>query len=394
MEFLFSGVTSVLGLSRALFKTLLEHAVLISFFVFNGELFQQTEGLGMGLPLGPTFANIFLCHHEKKWFSECPDSFRPVFYRRYIDDTFILFKHASNAQEFLRYLNSKHPSIIFTMEGEQNDKLSFLDCSISKNSNKFHSSVYRKETFTGLGISFFSFCSDRFKTNSIKTLLFRAYNICSDYGSLHKEFSFLRSFFCNNGFTESTFYLHVNKFLSHKFNPLPAVATVNQRKYYISLPYFGPQSVKLAKELGSLLSKYFVQIDFQIVLVNASTIGSVFRFKDVLPVGMRSSLVYKYSCAQCASEYIGSTIRTLGTRAAEHAGRSFRTGSLIAHLPHSSVRVHAESCGTSVSISNFTILGTAPNPQDLRILESLHIYKLKPSLNDMQSSFPLKIVNH
>jgi hypothetical protein len=53
LEFLFSGVTSVLGLSLALFKTLLEHAVLSSFFVFNGGLLQQTEGLGMGLPWVP-----------------------------------------------------------------------------------------------------------------------------------------------------------------------------------------------------------------------------------------------------------------------------------------------------------------------------------------------------
>ena len=36
-----------------------------------------------------------------------------------------------------------------------------------------------------------------------------------------------------------------------------------------------------------------------------------------------SSLVYKFSCACCASEYVGSTIRTLHTRVAEHAGRSF-----------------------------------------------------------------------
>ena len=35
---------------------------------------------------------------------------------------------------------------------------------------------------------------------------------------------------------------------------------------------------------------------------------------------LKSSLVYKFSCAQCASEYVGMTARTLGTRVDEHVG--------------------------------------------------------------------------
>ena len=35
---------------------------------------------------------------------------------------------------------------------------------------------------------------------------------------------------------------------------------------------------------------------------------------------LKSSLVYKFSCAQCASEYVGMTARTLSTRVDEHVG--------------------------------------------------------------------------
>ena len=62
------------------------------FYIFNYILYEQIEGLSMGQPLGPTFANIFMCFHEEMWLEQCPDDFRPVFYKRYIDDTFILFK--------------------------------------------------------------------------------------------------------------------------------------------------------------------------------------------------------------------------------------------------------------------------------------------------------------
>ena len=50
----------------------------------------------MGIPLGPTLANLILCHHETKWQTKftCALEFKPALYRRYIDDTFLLFKNA------------------------------------------------------------------------------------------------------------------------------------------------------------------------------------------------------------------------------------------------------------------------------------------------------------
>ena len=58
------------------------------------------EGVGMGLPLGPTLANIFMCHFETLWINSCPAQFKPVVYKRYIDDTFILFRNPTHSQLF------------------------------------------------------------------------------------------------------------------------------------------------------------------------------------------------------------------------------------------------------------------------------------------------------
>ena len=80
-----------------------------------------------------------------------------IIYRRYIDDTFLFFKSASHIPKFLHYLNSKHSSIKFTCDVETNSKLNFLDILIHNNLNKFETSVYRKPTFTGLGMKFNSF---------------------------------------------------------------------------------------------------------------------------------------------------------------------------------------------------------------------------------------------
>ena len=100
----------LINLPLDLFKKLLELSVYNTMFAFNGKYYKQKDGLGMGLPLSPTLANIFLCYHERKWIQECPAEFRPVFYRRYVDDTFLLFRNPSHLHDFLEYI--KFPILI------------------------------------------------------------------------------------------------------------------------------------------------------------------------------------------------------------------------------------------------------------------------------------------
>ena len=89
---------------------------------------------------------------------------------------------------------------------------------------------------------------------------------------------------------------------------------------------FGQFSEKLRSELVVLLGRHFSDVRFNVVLVNKFTVGSFFNYKDKFPPCLKLSQVYKFSCAQCASEYVGMTARTLGTRVDEHVGASYRTG--------------------------------------------------------------------
>ena len=86
----------------------------------------------------------------------------------------MLFKHKEQALSFLDYLNNKHHNIKFTVEHEAGDKLPFLDCSVCKVGNRFECSVFIKPTFSGLGLSFFSYCTFQFKLNCVWTLMSRA----------------------------------------------------------------------------------------------------------------------------------------------------------------------------------------------------------------------------
>ena len=389
---LFNSCEHVIGITRGYFKSLLELSVLNSYFIFDDKFYVQQEGVGMGIPLGPTFANIFMCFHETKWLNDCPPDFRPILYKRYVDDSFVLFRCRSHADKFFDFLNSRHPKMKFTMEVEENGQLPFLDVNVKKIAGKFQTSVYRKPTFTGLGTSFFSFVTAQLKKCSMKTLIHRAYHLCSSFESMHSEFNFIISFFRNNGFPVRMAEFNINEFLNKIYDPPIKVLTVQKLKKYIVLPYFGIQSEKLKKELSASLSKFYPYMEANIILVNQLTTGSFFKYKDRIPYACQSSVVYAFSCASCDASYIGSTKRSLHCRVEQHRGRSHRTGMWLSRPDPSAIRSHAENCNCSFSIKDFKVIGRESNVQHLRILESLHIVRNKPVLNDNISAVPLNIV--
>ena len=90
--------------------------------------------MAMGSPLCPVLANLFMSHHERYWIKEYTSS-QILFYKKYVDDIFCLVENESVAQEFLVYLNSKHPNINLTMEPEIDSKLPFLDILITSSPN-------------------------------------------------------------------------------------------------------------------------------------------------------------------------------------------------------------------------------------------------------------------
>ena len=87
-------------------------------------MYKQTDRVAMQSPLGPALVNIFVGYYEEKLFSQTQ---KPPTYFRYVDDTFAIFNHKAEADEFLTKLNFLHPPLKFTFEKENNKCLEFLD---------------------------------------------------------------------------------------------------------------------------------------------------------------------------------------------------------------------------------------------------------------------------
>ena len=42
-----------------------------SFFIFDGNFFEQCDGVAMGSPSGTTSANVIMCKFENIWLENC-----------------------------------------------------------------------------------------------------------------------------------------------------------------------------------------------------------------------------------------------------------------------------------------------------------------------------------
>ena len=118
----------------------------------------------------------------------------------YLDDTFAVFSDEGQAIQFSNHINAAHSSITFTIEKRHDNKLAFLDVLAEYRNSKFHSSLYRNPTFTGLAFNFYSYCHIKYKINAIKTQIHRAYHLSSSYDLFSSEINYLTTFFSNNGY--------------------------------------------------------------------------------------------------------------------------------------------------------------------------------------------------
>ena len=388
---LFKSTAEISGLNKIQFRSLLELATKESFILFNGKYYKQIDGVAMGSPLGPTLANIFLCFHEKNWLDQCPNIYKPTFFKRYVDDIFCLFENENQVHRFLTFLNSRHPNMNFTFENENNDTLPFLDVKITRFNQHFITSIYRKPTFSGIYTNFGSFIPDIYKRNLVSTLLFRIFTICSSWDLIHKEVVNLKSILRKNAFPESLTDKLVKKFFDKMNNVSAPILTVPKQEFTIVLPYLGSIFGTVKRNLKLLTKKYLTSSNINIIFKSPSRLSSVFTFKDKLPAYLVSGVIYKYTCGCCNATYIGKTKRHTRHRFSEHAGRSPLTNKPLKGQQSTTVRDHMLVCNTIVSFDNFKIIGADSNNAHLCIKESLFIKKEKPSLNIQGESIPLTL---
>ena len=108
--------------------------------------------------------------------------------------------------------------------------------------------------------------------------------------------------------------------------------------------------------------------------------------KDVLPPHHINSVIYKYTCS-CGSDYVGRTSNRLDLRIRQHLPARILNLRLIrgqlANTSGSSIVEHminSKECVADFNVDRFSILSRSHSLFHLKVLETLYVRSLQPSL--------------
>ena len=336
---------------KDVFRNLLTVATKESLFMFNNKFYKQIDGVAMGSPLGPALANIFMCNFENKWLKDCPHSLKPVVYRRYVDDIFVLFSSLDQTEKFKKYLSSKHPNINFSN----------------------------------------SFIPETCKTGLIKSLLFRCFNLCSDFVKFHHEIDILKGILYKNSYPRDFVDKCIKEFLDRVLTRKVAVSKVPKKDLMIVLPYLGKLSLQIRTRINRVMRNKLPHCNLRIVFQIKCKLINFFTFKDKIPVFLRSGIFYKFKCGGCNATYYGKIKRHFKIRMCEHLGVSALTEKKVKGDNDSAIKEHHLFCNYSSGFDDFSILGSKNNDFKVTLMESLLINRDHPPLNKNRHSLPLEL---
>ena len=232
-----------------------------------------------------------------------------------------------------------------------------------------------------------------FKLNNIRTLLYRAYKISSNWQKFHEEILFLTNFFKDNAYPKELFPNICRKFMDSLFIIKSPISTAKKMPFHHKIPFLNNYTCEVIRNnYIRFLSNCYPQIDFKVVFYNNFRIQRLTRHKEKLPSTLESGIVYLYECGDCSATYIGSSVRALKSRASEHFAISSRTGNMLVRPMASSIRDHITSCGSGRDFNFFSILDKHRDMLTLRISETIEILNRKPTLNVDGTSYPLFLI--
>ena len=254
-------------------------------------------------------ANIFAGYYEEKLFSQTQE---PPTYFRYVDDTFAIFDHEAEADEFLTKLNCLHPSLIFIFEKEKGKCLPFLDVYVARTDSGFETSIYRKPTFIGQYLLEESFSPFIRKISLVFTLVHRAFIICTKR-RLNREIERIKKILLDNGYPKNV----INAQITMKIAQFSNLKRFSPEKcpVYLRVPWIGKPTPNLKKEVKTDIKRCCGSVSTRLVFSSKRMLPVA--FEDVLLTTQKSSVIYEYKCF-CDSGYVGRTSQGLQDGIKQH----------------------------------------------------------------------------
>ena len=279
-------------------------------------------------------------------------------------------------------MNSYHPNIQFTLEIEENQKITFLDVLITcTRDNKLETTVSRKETNTDLYINWNSHAPIQWKRVSSKNLIQRSISICSNENLCEDELNDLRNVFIKvNDYPPKLVNSMIKIELEKNSSDQQEVTTnATSKQIQLVLPYAGKRGNNIIRKIRRQLNKH-LKDDVKVMITYQGTkLSPRFEVKDQTKFEHRNDVVYCCKCPEndCDEFYIGETDRLISEIIIDHNKRDKNSYP----LQHAQNKKHAH-----VWVNDFYILnGNYGSKINRKINESLytHVFIIATTLQLM-----------
>ena len=155
------------------------------------------------------------------------------------------------------------------------------------------------------------------------------------------ELEHLRSILKCNNYPVNVIDQCMKKILDKLYVHKQIVLIAPKRELLLVLPFLGTFSLNLRKRLYKSVNKSLPQCNIKVIFQSKNRLSSLFKFKDSIPLYLRSHLIYKFQCSNCNITYHGETESHLKVRAGNHIGTSPLTGKKVHNNKKSSGKDHS-----------------------------------------------------
>ena len=302
-----------------------------NYFQYNGKIYQPHKGIAMGSPISSTIAEIYIQYFESLHVKHWLESSEIIFYKRYVDDIFIVYDTGkTNAQNIFKKIYKIDPNLQFKITYETDNTITYMDLSISRSNNKLELGIYRKPIETGTVIHSNSNHPYEQKMSAFIYYINRLLQLPITEESKQSEWETILAIARNNGYSTKTINNLKKKLLTRKQNPQDQNQEPTEtRKKWVTFTYHSP----LIRRVTNL----FKQTDLNIAFRATNTIRQQISDKQTInnPCG-----VYRLKCNTCNKVYVGQSGRTITQRYKEHIRYIKANNPVSAYATHIVQNIH------------------------------------------------------
>lgn len=345
-------------------------------FQYNGIFYQQIFGAPMGSPSSPVFADLILEILEEAVIKKL--GFRLPFFWRYVDDVLTAVPEDKVDQVLIAF-NQYNPHVQFTIEKENNQRISFLELLVIRDGCSIKLDWYHKPSWSGRYMNFGSHLPLAYKKNTVMLMTEKILRL-SDAEFHEKNFQLLRNTLRSNSYprklVEDVIHRTKEKVAESEngsWSKQRPVDGIERVKPIFSIPY----TRGLFESLKSICKE-----DFTVVGKGDNIVKRVCfsRLKDKTVKLEQSNVVYKVTCS-CGLVYIGQTKQKLKKRMYQH-----KYNAKIKNVDHSAITEHVVLHNHIPKWDEVEILDFEYNKKKRLVLEMIHIRKNPTCINKQKES--------